>query len=455
MRGPLLHALLIAVASTAAIAGESATITCAGQVVDARGKPVPSAGVTAYEHFWPPDWHLAAPFSRTITDADGRFVLTADRKRPKGSFGATLVATKRGHAIGWSSWWSLRQEHETVISLGRPAGFGGIVVDEAGSPIPGAEVRLYLTLGKGPLSQQIVGTSHLDELSARTDKQGEFNFFNVPADAVVKAIVSKRGYAHPPTYDVYSEEYAFAPGQSGIRIVLVPEARIEGVVVDRDTREPVAGVRLMVRPPYSPSMLPIVSPVFCVSGEDGAFSLNGLRAMDHVLLLRPELSPAPGVVADWAALPVSVSIKEPGEIVDGIVFEVTRGAILQVHVTEKVTGRPLESVLLSFSRCCSAGLRGAYGYFSCKTNERGIGLIRLAAARYEVVPLGYFLGGQTVRFNFQEHQPQQLRLQLEGFPCASGTVVDSEGNPVAGATVVVLPRGRNRAVSDDNGHFAV
>jgi len=460
MRVLLVHVLSIVVMTSVAVAGESEplTLTCVGQVVDACDHPVSGATVTAHERFWPLNWHVAAPFNRTTTDTDGRFVLTADRKRPKGGWVAQLVATRHGHAIGWSSsWWILRQDHETVIRLGRAASFEGIVVDEAGSPVSGAEVRLCLTLGKGPLSPSIVGTSQLNELAARTDGQGKFTFIGIPADAAVSVIVSKPGYAHPATYHVFSEEYGFAPGQAGIRIVLVAEARIEGVVVDRDTGKPVSGARLMARPHFSSSIIPIVSPVFCVSAEDGTFSLKGLRAMYHVLQLRPEPVTTPGVVADWAALPVSVSIEEPGQNVGGITFEVTRGAILKTVVTEKATGRPMENVPLMFSRAESPDhLGGAvHGNFQCRTDEGGIGLIRLVAAEYEVNAPGPWLGGRSLPFTFQENQPQELSLQLEAFPCASGELVDSEGNPVAGATLVVLPDGLSHALSDENGHFKI
>lgn len=258
-------------------------VTCTGKVLDAQGEPIAGVKVTAYEE------HsdgiagniLLRQVGEVTTKGDGAFVFTTEKKPVRGSFffRSHIVATKQGLALGWAQW-SMREDAEKNIELGKPEKLEGLIVDEAGQPIAGAEVRANLLRTKPTATGEdekewLPGIAPLDWLGTETTNQGGFQFDNIPADCAVELLVTAAGRA-----TTLLREPAFKAGQTDIRVVLPAEARIEGRIVDGSTSKGIPGAKLAIVPYSSPTLL---YRVLCVSQEDGTFSARGLHSGKHLI----------------------------------------------------------------------------------------------------------------------------------------------------------------------------
>ena len=234
-------------------AQQSKKITCIGNVIDEQGQPVPGAKVTAYEMY--SDGIAGNVFLKhaggITTEKDGAFTFTTEPKPERGTFlDGYIVAVKPDLAIGWAVW-SMREDAELNIELGKPEKLEGIIVDEAGKPIVSADVRanIYRTVktsGGKEEREWLPGIAPLQELGVQTDTQGKFNFNNIPIEVGVDLLVTAPGKAITYTYQSDISESAFKAGQTDIKVVLPAEARIEGKIIDPDTGKGLAGVKFAV-----------------------------------------------------------------------------------------------------------------------------------------------------------------------------------------------------------------
>jgi hypothetical protein len=122
-------------------------------------------------------------------------------------------------------------------------------------------------------------------ITVSTDQNGHFAFesfaappFRVTADAA--------GYA---------SAYSLADGQSPLELTLVRLAEIRGVLVDADTKKPLAHVRVSIgpAPPGNPSQSsPVTAPV---TAEDGSFRIQGLNG-GLKYYVRMDAGPKPSIV---------------------------------------------------------------------------------------------------------------------------------------------------------------
>jgi len=119
-------------------------------------------------------------------------------------------------------------EHKTGVDIVLERGgveITGIVADISGGPIAHAQVRAA--------TSQWAGADQFPAIE--TDEHGAFSMYVRPGDILVSAVAD--GYA--PASDT-----GRAPGK--LEILLVPEASLEGTVVDAKTGAPVGGVTVTV-----------------------------------------------------------------------------------------------------------------------------------------------------------------------------------------------------------------
>ncbi|HEU0032266.1 MAG TPA: carboxypeptidase regulatory-like domain-containing protein [Kofleriaceae bacterium] len=119
-------------------------------------------------------------------------------------------------------------ERKTAIDLAlRPGGveITGVVSDLTGGPIANARV----------ISKERWTTRGIPMATTETDAQGKFSLWVKPGPSVVMA--SADGYAQ-------SSERSNAPGK--VEIFLTPASSLSGIVVDAESKQPVAGARVMV-----------------------------------------------------------------------------------------------------------------------------------------------------------------------------------------------------------------
>lgn len=154
-----------------------------------------------------------------------------------------IVASRPGHASSIRSYWgSDAFEQPIVIDMPLGASLKGRVVDERGNPVVGADVWIRSPLSGKPLPEV---------LHSRTDQDGRYDIKDVtpwnadlpqPGARGVR-IGSRRFFfsVSKPGFATARPSYAQAPDVLD-EIKLVPEAVIEGRVIDQDSGEPVAGI---------------------------------------------------------------------------------------------------------------------------------------------------------------------------------------------------------------------
>jgi len=265
-------------------AREPEEITCTGKVVDAQGRPIAEAKVTAYEmHFDGIAGNFMLHQAGEVTTAqDGAFTFTTDQKPEKSLlYQCYIVAAKQDLALGWTIW-KMREDLKSNIQLGEPVKLEGVIVDEAGKPVASAEVRVnfYRTVevvDGEEKNEWLGGIAPLQELGTRTNSQGRFSFSNLPAALGVDLLVMAAGKATTYTRTTLGEP-AFKTGQTDVRVVLPDEARIEGRIVDPDTGKGIAQTRFAV----------VGGNLFYyrfvhTTDDDGKFNIGGLQTGQYLL----------------------------------------------------------------------------------------------------------------------------------------------------------------------------
>ena len=156
-------------------------------------------------------------------------------------------------------------------------------------------------------------------------------------------MVQKAGRATISTFntDTYRQEgLNFSPGQENIRITLLPESRIEGIVVDKAADKPVPGIKLTMRQGQNRQ---VYGQDVITSKEDGTFCISGLSAGRYNLMYA---SPRDSL-AEWVARPVNVTL-ETGQTEKDVKIELGKGGLLEVLVTDAQTAKPLKEASIYF-----------------------------------------------------------------------------------------------------------
>ena len=426
-------------------------VDCSGTVVDWRGRPVADAEVVGCEQLYDyaagrTSW--AAP-SRMITGQDGRFELqvSADRKDY-----IWIVARKKGLALGWRGVRSGRSEQDMIVRLGEPAVLAGTVVDEVGRGVPGAMVRLCLKMGWMGGTPGVTFETPQDWFTARTDGDGRFRFDQLPADGTADLWVEAPGKASCWTY--WEHELSnmagsqFSAGRTDIRIVLKPEGILRGKVVNEDSGEGVAGVRLLARPDARYANYSCVPPV--TSGPDGAFIYTGLAANDYSLQV---VAPY-GQPSDWVGKDVKVTV-EMGQTAE-VNVPVSKGGLVEVTIIDAKTEKPIENAAVNVSLPANFGLHPCWDN-SVRTNADGLARLRVppgeSRLRMWADAYDYFTDPEPVIIARGESIRREV--SLVAFPVVTGIVRDPSGQPVAGAIVSSKPVCEEASRTDEKGRFKV
>jgi protocatechuate 3,4-dioxygenase beta subunit len=426
-------------------------VTCTGIVIDAQDEPIAGVKVTLYEIE-----NNRATYSdnlkvtgETVTDTDGKFSLSCSVENQKHRYGY-IVAQKEGLALGFDNWRIRDGNKKLEIRLGEGEEVTGIVVDEDGNPIPDAKVSIALmTVGGGKERRVLNGVVTKEFFAAQTDKDGKFIFNDIPTEAKVGFTVKKTGRAAISTYQRTKippfRTLKCYSSRDDIKLVMSVEARLEGIVVEKNTGRPIAGVRMLVGddPRYI-----FLRHKLLVSGEDGTFSIGALTPERYVV----QLDEFFGGTQDWVAEPVEV-IAEAGEIKSGLKLELCKGGILEIVATDASYKKPVENANVDVMRQNENPV-----LVDTHTNEEGIARVRLLPGEYRGIRIfkeGYSNYQQRESFTIEEGRTKRIELQLTRLPGITGTVKDENGKPVEGATLQVCPMGKDSTTSGAEGKFEV
>ncbi len=295
-------------------------------------------------------------------------------------------------------------------------------------------VRLTLTEGarlvgtvrsaKGPIAKAKVNVRSMNqEDEVETDLDGKFELQTF-AGSGANLFASAEGFvAKLQNADLISGK------DTRVDFVLVPEARIAGIVFDTDGN-PLPGARLMATPEEGHDG----SRGDESSQDGGTFEIKGLSAAAYqVTVSHPEHATlTTRVVAPAVDLKLRL---EDGLAVDGVVVdEADHPVVAKVSVLKPGDDNSHDAT------------SGADGRFRVRGLTAGPQTIHADATE----------GSTSKELNLSGHEAP-VRLVLEGFGTISGTVVDTADKPVADAGVMAFSKeGRDgSANSQSNGAFTL
>jgi hypothetical protein len=432
-------------AQAASSAAPAAAVTVSGKAVNLQGGPVEGAAMAVYQMIYTGTGSL--PITEVLgqknTGADGTFTLTVTPKSDSYVSGY-VVARKEGLALGWAAWRAQVQEQLDII-LGEPKDLAGEAVDEQGRPL--ADVEVHVALGMMGKPEERRHLSAPGFLTAKTDANGRFVFTALPAEATFELWAEKPGRATVGTFDRMTYRgirYQLSPGQTGIRLTLPPEALIEGVVVEKESGKPAAGVRLMAESDPRPVGVPGQP---AITAQNGTFRMGGLAPAVYVVRLASAIQVQ---MAEWVAEPVRVSLKA-GETRGNIKLQLAKGSIIEVLVKD-AAGKPVADALASLRHVAREKSTGG------STDPNGLARLRVLPGRYSF--LGASKNGYSRRMSqeevtVEEGETKRIESTLNPLPKVAGVVRDQAGNPVAGVRVEVKPSGQEETVTDPSGKFEV
>lgn len=270
--------------------------TIAGIVVNSSGAPVAAAVV----NLGTPNGEL---LHKIITDKDGKFKVQALPQRKlyitarSESASSSLLSvdlTSTTEAIG------LKLE---LVALGR---IGGIVVDEEGEPIDGAQLEISQRDSKG--AQKLHGIQQ--EL---TDTGGRFEFQGLSdGEHVIKARVPG-----PPATGITSQANTtlVTPGEEDVRIILKRSGAIVGKVAFTDGTVPAA---------FTIAQGSSKARAHPFTSDDGSFEITSLPPGEYTLTFRgasfeaktiSRIQVLPGLSKDIGTILVRPGMSISGQVV--------------------------------------------------------------------------------------------------------------------------------------------
>jgi len=363
-----------------------------GRVLGPDGRPVPGAKL-----YLTPAWgYVMQPFSSpeyATTGPDGRFEFTVSE--PKYRDQETIVAAAAPNlGAGWVRVpRDGKRDDLTLRLVDDHVPITGQIIDLEGKPVPGATLQvLQINAAPGekldPFLEAVKGKQGLSlrleqeylsrftiALSPKvtTDDEGRFRLTGIGRNRLVAAqldgpgIVSQQLHVLTrPGKTIEVPENKGNPDDGEPRIVTTyygasfqhvaaPTKPIVGVVRDKDTKKPLAGITirsymLATRPMY------IVDIVRTTTDAEGRFRLMGMpKGQGNKIMAipgseQPYLVSAQDVPDSPGLDPVTVDV------------ELRRGVWIHGKITDKVTGEPVQGGVEYFSLYSNPNLRDYPGF---------------------------------------------------------------------------------------------
>ncbi|WP_435020893.1 M56 family metallopeptidase [Tundrisphaera sp. TA3] len=429
--------------------------------VDPEGEGFMAFGVTSVV----PNFTVAeSQFHDEVrTGADG--VARFDRE-PKS--GVLLVAFKEGLALTCFDLEKAEGSDSIPLTLVRPRPLVGSVVDEAGRPVAGAEVRIETIRGgvKGrrdhfPILEPFTRkTSLAARLATRTSPDGTFRFEGLPVGSEAVVSASAEGRAKATTASRADRPYVAGTAEDPARLVLAPEARVAGRVISDVPGVSVANRVVTIQwSPFSGVSSTLNRQATTDAG--GRFEFRGLNDGDALLVIEDVPIDAP-----WTFDAAAVHLT-PGQ---------TAEPALRIGKSVEVTGRAVttDGQPIADAMIAVRGSRNPEPMaqpIMLKTDATGTYRIRLAPGLVSASWAGGLIGFTDP----VDHQPGPSTIVPEGVATFAletirmaraagpirGRIVDAAGVPMGRAEVVSIRIAENHgpmqasAMADAQGRFTL
>ncbi len=160
------------------------------------------------------------------------------------------------------------------------------------------------------------------------------------------------------------------------------------------------------------------------------------------------------LAADWTAPALTGRYVQPGHPTNVGTMRLEHGGLLTVRVTDIATGAPLSGIPITVAGPSNAD--GAGNFQSYSTNSVGVYRVHVPAGSQRVyTAVSGAQDSETVVIADGESKTIYFKLTSQNSALLTGTVVDSAGKPVAGATVTVFQDfGDDAVTSGVDGKFS-
>ena len=433
--------------------GETVTVT---GMVDYDGKPV--AGIDVY--FLNVKSDKIEKVSKS--DDSGSFSFTikerqlADDERSR----AVVLVYGRNNAIGWTPLADGFPLHNVLISLSDPEKVSGIVTDEKGNPVKGADV--YINSLYDPriadLKYLQFSNPQLSLLKSKTDGKGSFEIDNLPSGCKGLLSVYKPGYTHD--FRLLADS-----GARKVEITLKPEGRIKGRIVREDTGVPEKNVTVFAR--NNNYMF------WEIRGEtdrEGRYELTNIP--EGVFTLFVLVDEKEGQQKVWSAQPRRHVVVNKGETVQNIDMTLVKGGLVKGRIIDADTGEPIsyhyiglhDPELSDYYAPILHTVTDGNGSFAFRYAPGEVRLVTSCPTGY--VPPDWYEQGRAVddhrvKRNATVSENQTTDIDFFAFRRGinlTGKLTAPDGTPVSGALVIDLSRERDKyevkkTLSDNAGAF--
>jgi protocatechuate 3,4-dioxygenase beta subunit len=333
-----------------------------------------------------------------------------------------------------------------VLTLAKAHAFAGIVRDQKGKPVPGAEIQFGVVekspdgrsgfWGYAPIGA-LRGTPLESFFLTRTDDQGRFRLAHVPADKELILRVTAAGMADLDTGANGPTDQFFAKRNARpAELVLGPEARVRGQVVTKLPGVSVGGLSVVLQGTGRRWTLRKQTK----TNAAGRFSFAGLG--EGTVEVMPAEAPEG---TTWTARAVRVDAR-PGDTAEATI-ELIGGVRVEGRVVIAGTEKPAVGALVIMT----GPARPANGPWSLTrtTDAEGKYHFRLPPGETEfsvrLAPKGFTVdrekgAAQKVEIPANVKTFAVPPLAVVASAALKGRVLDARGRPVAGARIVALCR---------------
>jgi uncharacterized GH25 family protein len=308
----------------------------AGSVVDQDGKPVTAARVYC-DSMGP----LGPRRSSTTTDAKGMFEIRGLPRTVAMAYATSEKGTSDEAMVELTTEPERGDQRLVVSSAGDTSSvISGVVVDDAGAPVPDLQVNVALRRRMDSAMNQ-GGVDPSAATSTRTDSNGQFSI----ADLTPGEYGLWPGAFAPQPFPIEAAQYALASmdrswfmttaktGEKNVRLVMSRTGSIKGRVVFADTGESVSELTVRLEPSHDHD--------FGTSGTRGVIDLHDLRTgtfalrvsgPDFLMTGKKDVRVEPGKTTDIGTLTVERGRIVRGRVVDGAGHPVPGARVMLGHI---------------------------------------------------------------------------------------------------------------------------